>query len=187
MSSPTLSSRTVTVFSARIESDSGDKTYDKESTNAGIQITDTDTSKAMSTTSLQNSYTRATSCKCGFLLLSLPHQPVSLLNIQRTLILTIVFSQQQQKSHLKKDHWWCNNFVLTAGTKKKKSQGYCCVKRRKAADVKENLEYGGGEVHERVSVCDLLSCSSLEGTVKYLMLSEDQQEPVKATALWAKN
>lgn len=71
--------------------------------------------------------------------------------------------------------------------KEKKSQGYCCVKRRKAADVKENLEYGGGEVHERVSVCDLLSCSSLEGTVKYLMLSEDQQEPVNATALWAKN
>lgn len=54
-------------------------------------------------------------------------------------------------------------------------------------DVKENLEYGGGEVHERASFCDLLSCSSLEGTVKHLKLLEDQREPVNATALWAKH
>lgn len=48
------------------------------------------------------------------------------------------------------------------------------------------MEYGGAEAHERASVCDLLSCSSLEGMVKYLKLSEDQQEPVNTRALWAK-
>lgn len=86
---------------------------------AWIQITDTDTDmfKAMSTTSLQNCYTTATSSKCSFLLLSQPYQPVGLLNIQRTFILIIVFSQQQV-SHVKRHRWWCNNFVLTAATTK---------------------------------------------------------------------
>lgn len=141
MSSPTLSSSTVTVFSARIESDSGDRTYDRESTKHEFRL-HTDTFNAMSTTSLQNSYTSATSCKCSFLLLPLPHQPVAMLNIQRTFLLIIVFSRQQQESHVKRHHCWCNSFVLTAGTTK--SQGYCCIKRRKVRDGKENLKYGRG-------------------------------------------
>lgn len=102
-SSPTLSSSTVTVFSARIESDSGDRTYDRESTKHEFRL-HTDTFNAMSTTSLQNSYTSATSCKCSFLLLPLPHQPVAMLNNQRTFLLIIVFSQQQQESHVKRHH-----------------------------------------------------------------------------------
>lgn len=182
MSSPTLSSSTVTVFSARIESDSGDRTYDRESTKHEFRL-HTDTFNAMSTTSLQNSYTSATSCKCSFLLLPLPHQPVAMLNNQRTFLLIIVFSQQQQESHVKRHHCWSIALFLQLQQQNLKD----IVASREGKWEMERKTWNMAEVHERASVCDLLSCSSLKGTVKYLKLSEDQWEPVNATMPWARH
>lgn len=51
--------------------------------------------------------------------------------------------------------------------------------------VKETVEYGGGEVYERAPACDLLSRPCLEGRVKHLKLTEERREPVIATALRA--
>lgn len=100
------------------------------------------------------------------------------------MIVISVFSQQE--SRVKRTHW--RGASCTASR--------CAVTPAKCQPEQQNLEdmvassegKGGGikqNVVEERGMRFLLSCSCLEGTVKYLKLTQDQLEPVSTTALRA--